>query len=116
MYNIAANSDIIISAAGVPGLIRPQMIKDGAILIDIGFSRKISGSSVGKVRLMGDIHPDCRARASFITPVPGGIGPLTVAHLVRNTLNAHLHANGLPRVSLASLCRPEFEDELEYAS
>ncbi|CBY43173.1 unnamed protein product, partial [Oikopleura dioica] len=100
LYNIAASSDIIISAAGVPGLIRPQMIKDGAILIDIGFSRKISGSSVGKVRLMGDIHPDCRARASFITPVPGGIGPLTVAHLVRNTLNAHLHANGLPRVSL----------------
>jgi len=116
LYNIAASSDIIISAAGVPGLIRPQMIKDGAILIDIGFSRKISGSSVGKVRLMGDIHPDCRARASFITPVPGGIGPLTVAHLVRNTLNAHLHANGLPRVSLASLCRPEFEDEFEYAS
>lgn len=72
-----AEADIIISATGNPGLIKPEMVKDGVVLIDAGTAEE-SGE------LRGDIDPECYAKASHYTPVPGGIGPVTVAMLYRN--------------------------------
>lgn len=73
------NADIIVSGAGVPGLIRQDMIKDGAVLLDAGTSE-----SGGK--LAGDIAPACAKNAFLFTPVPGGIGPVTVAMLFKNLM------------------------------
>ena len=72
-----ASADVIISGVGVPGLIKPDMIKSGVVLIDAGTSE-----SAGK--LVGDIDPSCEAVASMMTPVPGGVGPVTVMSLFKN--------------------------------
>jgi methylenetetrahydrofolate dehydrogenase (NADP+) / methenyltetrahydrofolate cyclohydrolase len=71
------SADIIISGIGVPHSILPSMIKDGAVLIDAGTSEQ-------EGKLVGDIHPDCEDKASLYTPVPGGVGPLTVLGLFNN--------------------------------
>lgn len=73
------HADIIVSGAGVPNLILPDMIKDGVVILDAGTSED------GGV-LKGDVHPDCEAKASLFTPVPGGIGPITIAVLLRNVV------------------------------
>lgn len=76
-------ADIVIPAIGQPGTIRGEWIKEGAIVIDVGISRLADGS------LGGDVDfPTAKERAAFITPVPGGVGPITVAMLLRNTLKA----------------------------
>jgi len=98
---MAMRSDVIISATGVPGLIRPEMVKEGAVLIDVGFTRKLT--TQGRIRLMGDVNPQCKEFASLMTPVPGGIGPLTIAHLCRNTLNAFLFRHERPLLHLAMI-------------
>jgi methylenetetrahydrofolate dehydrogenase (NADP+)/methenyltetrahydrofolate cyclohydrolase len=72
-------ADIIVSGAGVPGLVAPDMIKDGAVLIDAGTSE-----AAGK--LVGDIDPACASKALLYTPVPGGVGPITVAKLFENLI------------------------------
>ncbi len=72
-------ADIVVSGAGVPGLIKPEMIKEGVVIIDAGTSE------VGQV-LCGDVGPACAERAKLFTPVPGGVGPLTVAMLFKNLL------------------------------
>ena len=85
-----ALADILVVAVGKPGLIKGKWIKPGAIVIDIGITRMDDG------RLMGDVEFDsAKERASFITPVPGGVGPMTVVTLLENTLYAatHLHSN-----------------------
>ncbi|MDO8545049.1 MAG: bifunctional methylenetetrahydrofolate dehydrogenase/methenyltetrahydrofolate cyclohydrolase FolD [Opitutaceae bacterium] len=86
-------ADILIVAAGVPGLVKPEWIKPGACVIDVGVNRvgeKISESTGRKVAILrGDVDFDEAARiAGFITPVPGGVGPMTIAMLMRNTLNS----------------------------
>lgn len=76
-------ADILIVAAGVPNLIVPQMVRRGAVVIDVGINRLPDG------RIVGDVDFDgVRARASFITPVPGGVGPMTVTMLIWNTVVA----------------------------
>jgi len=75
----AKGADIIVSGVGKPGLISRDMIKNGAIVID-------AGTSVKDNRLLGDVDPLAGERASFITPVPGGVGPITVAMVFRNLL------------------------------
>ncbi len=80
---LAREADIVIAAVGKPGLITADWIKPGAIVIDIGINRLDSG------KLVGDINfAEVAERAGWITPVPGGVGPMTVAMLMRNTLNA----------------------------
>jgi len=81
-------ADIVVAAAGKPGLIKGEWIRPGAVVIDVGINRLEDGS------LSGDVEFDvARTRASFITPVPGGVGPMTVATLLQNTLDsANLHA------------------------
>lgn len=73
------NADIIISGRGVPYGIKPDMIKKGVVLIDAGASEQAG-------KLVGDIDPMCESKASFITPVPGGVGPITIVCLLRNLL------------------------------
>jgi len=84
-----ANADIVVAAVGKPGLVKGDWIKPGAIVIDIGISRLDTG------KLAGDVEFEvARDRAGWITPVPGGVGPMTVATLLLNTLEAAetLHA------------------------
>jgi methylenetetrahydrofolate dehydrogenase (NADP+)/methenyltetrahydrofolate cyclohydrolase len=76
-------ADIVVAAVGIPGMIKGSWIKPGAIVIDIGINRLESGKIVGDVEF--DI---AKTRAGFITPVPGGVGPMTVATLMENTLLA----------------------------
>ena len=76
-----------MSAAGVPNLIKPEMVKAGAVVIDVGINR-IEGKD-GKKRTVGDVDFDgVKEVAGFISPVPGGVGPMTVAMLLRNTVQA----------------------------
>ncbi|OES64432.1 bifunctional methylenetetrahydrofolate dehydrogenase/methenyltetrahydrofolate cyclohydrolase, partial [Pseudomonas aeruginosa] len=83
-----SRADLVVVAAGKPGLVKGEWIKEGAIVIDVGINRQADG------RLVGDVEYDVAARrASWITPVPGGVGPMTRACLLENTLHAaeHLH-------------------------
>lgn len=74
-------ADIVIAAIGVPHFLTASMIKEGAVLVDVGISRTDAG-------LIGDIDPSTRDRAAFISPMPGGVGPMTRAMLLRNVVEA----------------------------
>jgi len=78
-----SNADIVIVGVGVPGLIKEDMVKEGAIVIDIGINRIADGSLVGDVDFK-NVSQKC----SYITPVPGGVGPMTIAMLLSNTLKS----------------------------
>ena len=91
---IAAGADLLIAAVGRPELIRADWIKPGAIVIDVGINR-VPGEG-GKSKLVGDVHfEDARRVARAITPVPGGVGPMTIACLLRNTLTAAAARRGI---------------------
>lgn len=80
-------ADILVAAVGRPRFVTAEMIKPGAVLIDVGINRIVDGPSAGK--LCGDLDFDaCRNVASWITPVPGGVGPMTITMLLANTLEA----------------------------
>ncbi len=84
---VCRRADVLVAAVGVPGLVRGDWIKPGAIVIDVGINRVDIGE--GKSRLVGDVEFDAASeRAGFITPVPGGVGPMTIACLLSNTLLA----------------------------
>jgi methylenetetrahydrofolate dehydrogenase (NADP+)/methenyltetrahydrofolate cyclohydrolase len=74
-------ADIVVAAAGNPALITPDMIKPGAAVLDVGITRTDEG-------LVGDVHPDVREVAGWLAPMPGGVGPMTVAMLLANTVAA----------------------------
>src|SRR6202012_919092 len=76
-------ADILIVAAGKPNLIVPQMVKTGAVVIDVGINRLPNGKLVGDVDFQG-----VSQKASYITPVPGGVGPMTVTMLLFNTISS----------------------------
>ena len=76
-------ADVLVAAAGKPGLIRGEWVKEGAVVVDVGINRGPDGKLVGDVEFAA-----ARERASWITPVPGGVGPMTVATLLQNTLIA----------------------------
>ncbi len=82
-------ADILVVAVGKPGLISADMVKDGAVVIDVGTTRVEDKTKKSGFRLSGDVEYDAVAeKASFITPVPGGVGPMTIASLMMNTLKA----------------------------
>ena len=87
--------DILIVAAGVPKAVTADMVKDGAVVIDVGVNR-IGKTESGKAILCGDVDFDpVMEKASMITPVPGGVGPMTITMLMMNTVKAAKLANGL---------------------
>ncbi len=82
LADLTRSADILVAAVGQPEMITADMVRDGAVVVDVGINR------VGD-RLVGDVaFEEVRAKASYITPVPGGVGPLTIAMLLRNTLTA----------------------------
>jgi len=84
LYHFTRQADIVVSAVGKPHWLPAEAVSEGVILIDVGIHR-VGG------RIVGDIHPDALAKASAATPVPGGVGPLTVAALLWNVMVIHRH-------------------------
>ena len=86
---LTLNADIIISALGVPNFIKAEMIKDGVVVIDVGITR-VPDDSVKGYKIVGDVdYENVSKKSSYITPVPGGVGPMTIAMLLKNTLLAY---------------------------
>ncbi|GAA3781737.1 bifunctional 5,10-methylenetetrahydrofolate dehydrogenase/5,10-methenyltetrahydrofolate cyclohydrolase [Corallibacter vietnamensis] len=86
---ITSQADIIISALGVPNFLKAEMVKDDAVIIDVGITRVPDDSTEKGYRITGDVDfENVSKKASFITPVPGGVGPMTIAMLLKNTLLA----------------------------
>jgi len=77
-------ADIVIAAVGVPGLITPDMVADGATVVDVGITRVVGAD--GKGRYTGDVAPEVREKAGAVVPVPGGVGPMTRAMLLTNVV------------------------------
>lgn len=74
-------ADVLVAAVGVPGLVRADMVKPGGVVVDVGINRTEAG-------VVGDVEPGATERAGLMTPVPGGVGPMTIALLLRNTVRA----------------------------
>lgn len=90
---VCREADIIVAAVGQPRLIKGDWVKEGATVIDVGINRIEEN---GKNRLVGDVdYDDVAPKAAFITPVPGGVGPMTIACLLRNTLTATCMQSGI---------------------
>jgi methylenetetrahydrofolate dehydrogenase (NADP+) / methenyltetrahydrofolate cyclohydrolase len=89
LEELTRSADILVAAAGVPGLIRPEMVKPGAVVVDVGVNRVSDPTNPGKLRTVGDVDFDgVRGIAGWISPVPGGVGPMTVAMLLLNVVEA----------------------------
>lgn len=83
LAEICSKADILVAAVGKAGFVTPDMVKEGSVVIDVGMNRNAEG------KLCGDVdYPACFDKAGYITPVPGGVGPMTIAMLMRNTLTA----------------------------
>jgi len=82
--SVTKEADILIAAIGKKHYVTPDMVKEGAVVIDVGINRK-----PGSKKLHGDVSPECAEKASFMTPVPGGVGPMTRAMLLSNCLKAY---------------------------
>jgi methylenetetrahydrofolate dehydrogenase (NADP+)/methenyltetrahydrofolate cyclohydrolase len=91
-----AEADVLVAAVGKAGIVTAEMVKPDSVVIDVGMNRTDEG-------LRGDVDPAAAERAALITPVPGGVGPMTIAMLLRNTIKAaqfrrgHLAFPGNPR-------------------
>jgi methylenetetrahydrofolate dehydrogenase (NADP+)/methenyltetrahydrofolate cyclohydrolase len=84
LANHTRRADVLVAAVGRPGIVTPEMVKPGATVIDVGMNRTKAG-------LVGDVDPAVFDVAGLMTPVPGGVGPMTIAMLLRNTLTASQH-------------------------
>ena len=86
---LTKQADIIISALGVPNFVKAEMVKDGAVIVDVGITRVADDSQKG-YKIVGDVdYENVSKKSSYITPVPGGVGPMTIAMLLKNTLLAY---------------------------
>ena len=83
LAEVCKRADILVAAVGIPGFVKADMVKDGAVVIDVGMDRDENG------KLCGDVDfENVKDKCSYITPVPGGVGPMTIATLMKNTLKA----------------------------
>ena len=90
LKNITKNADIIISAVGKPNLVTQDMVKDGVIIIDVGISRVEDSTRKSGYKIVGDVDfENVSKKAKMISPVPGGVGPMTIVSLLQNTLKAY---------------------------
>jgi methylenetetrahydrofolate dehydrogenase (NADP+)/methenyltetrahydrofolate cyclohydrolase len=86
--------DIIVAAIGTPEFVKAEMVKEGAVVIDVGITRVEDKTRKSGFRLKGDVDFEhVSPRCSWITPVPGGVGPMTIAALLKNTFNSCLNKN-----------------------
>ena len=90
LKEVCASADILVAAVGRANFVTADMVKDGAVVIDVGINRLDSGKLCGDVNF-AEVEP----KASYITPVPGGVGPMTIATLMKNTLTAAKKQNNL---------------------
>ena len=91
LKEVTSRADILVAAVGVPYFVTADMVKDGAVVIDVGMDRNKEG------KLCGDVDfADVEKKASYITPVPGGVGPMTIATLMKNTVTAAKLQNNIP--------------------
>jgi methylenetetrahydrofolate dehydrogenase (NADP+)/methenyltetrahydrofolate cyclohydrolase len=81
-------ADVVVAAVGVPGIVTPEMVKPGAAVVDVGINRTPDG-------LVGDVAQDVAEVAGLLTPVPGGVGPMTIAMLLRSTIRAARYRTGV---------------------
>lgn len=104
LAGVVSNADVVVAAIGRPAMLTPEFIREGAVIVDVGTTvlkreedvaalfggggRKMEDFRNGKTVLVGDVHPAAYERSSLFTPVPGGVGPLTIAMLLRNTVTA----------------------------
>ena len=90
LAELTQKADIIIAALGIPNFLKAEMVKEGAVIIDVGITRVKDASAKKGFRIVGDVDFEhVKNKASYITPVPGGVGPMTIAMLMKNTLNAY---------------------------
>ncbi len=90
LATICKSADIIVAAAGCPNTLTASMVKNGAIVIDVGINRIEDASAPEGFRIVGDVDYDCVVlKAAYITPVPGGVEPMTIASLLQNTMQAY---------------------------
>ena len=90
LKEICANADILVAAVGRPNFVTGDMVKEGAVVIDVGINRLENG------KLCGDVnYEEAEKKAAFITPVPGGVGPMTIAMLMKNTLTSAMIKNNI---------------------
>ena len=90
LSKLTQEADIIIAALGIPNFLKAEMVKEGAVIIDVGITRVADSSAKKGFRIVGDVDfEQVKHKASYITPVPGGVGPMTIAMLMKNTLNAY---------------------------
>ena len=91
LKEVTSRADILVAAVGVPYFVTADMVKDGAVVIDVGMDRNKEG------KLCGDVDfAEVEKKASYITPVPGGVGPMTIAMLMKNTVTAAKIQNNIP--------------------
>jgi len=89
LAEVCRRADIIIAAIGKPEFVTADMVKDGAVVIDVGINRIEDASKKSGYRLVGDVaYDEVAPKCSAITPVPGGVGPMTIAMLMKNTVIA----------------------------
>ena len=90
LSKLTQEADIIIAALGIPNFLKAEMVKEGAVIIDVGITRVADSSAKKGFRIVGDVDfEQVKHKASYITPVPGGVGPMTIAMLMKNTLHAY---------------------------
>ncbi len=90
LAQLTQEADIIVAALGIPNFLKAEMVKEGAVIVDVGITRVADASAKKGFRIVGDVDfEQVKEKASYITPVPGGVGPMTIAMLMKNTLNAY---------------------------
>ena len=86
--NVCREADVLVAAVGQPGLVKPDWVKPGAVVVDVGINRVDDDARERGWRLAGDVHPSVADTAGWLSPVPGGVGPMTIAMLMENTVFA----------------------------
>ena len=101
LAEVTSEADILVAAIGIPEFVKAEMVKPGAVVIDVGINRIDDPSKASGSRMVGDVaFKQVEEKASFITPVPGGVGPMTIAMLMANTVNAARWLNGMSEMDL----------------
>ncbi|MEE3265877.1 MAG: bifunctional methylenetetrahydrofolate dehydrogenase/methenyltetrahydrofolate cyclohydrolase FolD [SAR324 cluster bacterium] len=101
LAEVTSQADIMVAAIGIPEFVKADMVKPGAVVLDVGINRIDDPSKASGSRMVGDVaFKQVEEKASFITPVPGGVGPMTIAMLMANTVNAARWLNGMSEMDL----------------